>query len=528
MRQSARITATSHRLLLVAEVLALSLITAELCRSRAGEPAGDIRVGQRVVPRQRDPKLRDTVEGPEHLAEIDIYRVEEINGGSLRLMPSHGASGWADAAQVVPVDQAVEFFGDAMGKLPGNPYNYAIRAWVLLLQQQDPVQVHWDCDEAIRLDPKFAFARYVRGVAWANSSCIDKAIDDFNEAIRLAPWNPYSYRERGGLRGMKRDFDGAIADFSEVIRLDPQDAASFLDRAALWAFKNQIDKALADIDASIRLDPNRADAYVVRGSLLAQQGKSDQAVADFNQNIKLKPQEPSAYVSRGSVWHMKKEYDRAIADYNRAIHLDEKNAQAYFLRGVSYCSLRRYDAAIADLDRATQLDPAIAEVYAARGTAWAEKREFGRAIAEFTQIIYRFPTNRWQVWAHCRRGLVEAENQQYDLAVADLRQAVELGPDSSCALNGCAWFRATCPVAKYRDGAQALAAATKACELTGHKEPGLLDTLAAACAESGDFDSAIKWQVKAIELKTDAREKTEYGARLKLYREKKPFREVKP
>ncbi len=107
--------------------------------------------------------------------------------------------------------------------------------------------------------------------------------------------------------------------------------------------------------------------------------------------------------------------------------------------------------------------------------------------------------------------------RQYDNAVADLDQALKIEPNNPDALNGRAWFRATCPVAKYRDGAQAVAAATKACEVTGNKEPGLLDTLAAAYAESGDFVSAMKWEIKAIELETDAKEKAEYGERLKLY-----------
>ena len=51
----------------------------------------------------------------------------------------------------------------------------------------------------------------------------------------------------------------------------------------------------------------------------------------------------------------------------------------------------------------------------------------------------------------------------------------------------------------------------------------ILDTLAAAHAEAGDFDSAIKWQVKAIDFGTDANQKAEYRTRLKLYRDKKPF-----
>ena len=51
-----------------------------------------------------------------------------------------------------------------------------------------------------------------------------------------------------------------------------------------------------------------------------------------------------------------------------------------------------------------------------------------------------------------------------------------------------------------------------------------IDTLAAAYAEVGDFASALKWQTKALELETDAKNKEEYVARLKLYQEKKPYR----
>ena len=56
----------------------------------------------------------------------------------------------------------------------------------------------------------------------------------------------------------------------------------------------------------------------------------------------------------------------------------------------------------------------------------------------------------------------------------------------------------------------------------------MLDTLAAAHAETGDFDAAMKWQTKANPLFTKPGEKTEGEQRLRLYQDKKPYRETKP
>ena len=79
---------------------------------------------------------------------------------------------------------------------------------------------------------------------------------------------------------------------------------------------------------------------------------------------------------------------------------------------------------------------------------------------------------------------------------------------------------ATCPNPTYRDGKKAVEIAIEACELTRWKEAYCLETLAAAYAESGDFANAVKWQIKAIELEADPKEKEDYRARLKLFQER--------
>jgi serine/threonine-protein kinase len=112
----------------------------------------------------------------------------------------------------------------------------------------------------------------------------------------------------------------------------------------------------------------------------------------------------------------------------------------------------------------------------------------------------------------------------YKAALADHLAALELDPDDAATLNFLAWLRATCPKEEMRDGTLALRDATRACELTEYAAPGYLDTLAAAHAELGRFEDAIRWQEKAVKMVAPD-QRPEYEARLELYRAEKPYRD---
>jgi Tfp pilus assembly protein PilF len=115
-------------------------------------------------------------------------------------------------------------------------------------------------------------------------------------------------------------------------------------------------------------------------------------------------------------------------------------------------------------------------------------------------------------------------------AQASYRGALRENPDLWQAANNLAWSLATSPRPKLRDGTESLRWAAHAAELTGHANPGVLDTLAAAHAETGDFDAAIAVAEKAIELARAAGQSelvAQLEGRLKLYRIRWPFRHRK-
>jgi hypothetical protein len=76
-----------------------------------------------------------------------------------------------------------------------------------------------------------------------------------------------------------------------------------------------------------------------------------------------------------------------------------------------------------------------------------------------------------------------------------------------------------------RNGKEAIRMSLRACELSKWREQDHVQALAAAYAQAGDFEQAVKFQLQAINMKS------EYGPvskeareRLALYRDHKPWR----
>ncbi|MDZ7616677.1 MAG: tetratricopeptide repeat protein, partial [Patescibacteria group bacterium] len=173
-----------------------------------------------------------------------------------------------------------------------------------------------------------------------------------------------------------------------------------------------------------------------------------------------------------------------------------------------------------DADEREDGEPSL-ESYLKRAARWHEEREYDKAIADYDRAIALAPKRIYIYWD---RADAWYEKREYAKALADLDRAIEINPRYLEGYAGRAWVRAACPDAQFRDGAKAVQDATEVCKLSDWKTAASLDTLAVAYAEAGQFDEAVKWQKKAIELVAPDRLER-YRARLKLYEKKTPYRD---
>ena len=213
-----------------------------------------------------------------------------------------------------------------------------------------------------------------------------------------------------------------------------------------------------------------------------------------------------------------------------------------------YAESRKY------FDAAIRIEPSRWTAYYNRAEAFRMEKNWKAAINDLNETIRLQPAFFTATWD---RAIIYQDLGNYTAAVRDLKTLVKVTFQTgnpygmALALNWRAEMRATCPDPSFRDGKAAVADAKRACEISKWKYADYIDTLAAACAESGDFESAVRYEQQAIDLNRSGKDETiqktgdpggdklavemaklaqqslpAYFKRLDLYKQHRPYRKT--
>jgi tetratricopeptide (TPR) repeat protein len=213
----------------------------------------------------------------------------------------------------------------------------------------------------------------------------------------------------------------------------------------------------------------------------------------------------------------------AIDHYTAALDRSPEDERAISCRCWAYMAVADYDRALKDAEEAVRLSPDSPAWKNNRGEVFLKRKEYDRAVAEFTALLDQNPTYFFALY---NRSEAYVRTRQFARALADIEMAMKAEGKVPGLHMNLARVLATAPDDNLRDGKRAVEVAKKAVDMLRYRDGRFLDTLAAAYAEAGDFEKAVETQQKAIDdpefMKDDGD-----GARkrLKLYREKKPFRD---
>ena len=224
-----------------------------------------------------------------------------------------------------------------------------------------------------------------------------------------------------------------------------------------------------------------------QASVLRHQGHFEQAIARYREAVALSPDYAPAQAGLGFALQLRGEYAEALVHHERALALGLDTAESRTNLGTTLFAMGRSEDALGHLRHAVELDPGFAPAHTNLGTVLEARGEAPQAVDEY-------------------------------------RRALEINPAGIEPVNNLAWILATSPDASVRDGAEAVRSGQEAARLTEHRNPQVLDTLAAAYAEAGRFDEAVRTATEALQMLEGRPEAAAIAARRAEYAAGRPFR----
>lgn len=262
-------------------------------------------------------------------------------------------------------------------------------------------------------------------------------------------------------------------------------------------------------------------AHNRRGELMAERGESEEAAAEFEIAVKLDPNRWRALHNRGVSRALSGDFQAGVADVEKALELQPDYANAWYNLGEMRFELGLIEESIEAYDRALKLKPDDADAFNSRGHAHFRLGQIQAALNDYNAALKQRPEDPATL---VNRADALTLLGQFKEASADYRAAIRLDDQFGRAYVGAAWMMATCPEEQYRNGELAVQSAKKALELQGEVDYRMQDVLAAAQAETGDFQAAAATLEAAIETFPEDQADSA-RARLALYRSGRPYRE---
>jgi eukaryotic-like serine/threonine-protein kinase len=432
------------------------------------------------------------------------------------------ASGWSRHRDALQAEGGSPFADVAPSSEFSGHFNQVFEA----AEAGDAFAHRWHLDRSGNLtDADRGAAHFALGVCLLNGGHAADARLPLREAARLRPGDSQAHYSLGLATSLVSDHDGAIAAFREAIRLQPDFGIAhgrlghLLERRAPGLFSLRLTDVvvaarpwltlaaplfdtvsrsslvpraeLAAVRAVTSVFPGSALAATQYGILLDQTGRNAEAITAIESALTIDPGSAEAHSALGAALQNR---DRAAG--NTAAVVRELREEVRRRPGdlAPLVNLGEILLTTGDFDGAYTTFACAARLRSADGFV---HREFGMAL-------------------RLRHG--------FAAAVVEFSKSISLAPDDPMTRNERAWILATCEDRRIRNGRLAVEDARRASELTGWDDAEIIDTLAAALAETGNFPEAVKYQAKVVSLN----QRGEFKDRLSLYERKLPYHDAAP
>ena len=325
--------------------------------------------------------------------------------------------------------EALELLNQLLDKHPDLAVAHAERGNVRrVLQEMDDALE--DFDAALRLGTTDPIVRLNRALTLLDLKRVEEALNEFKAGLKDCPDSALGHFHCGRTYHALERHEEALAEYSTSIRLDPEFADVYFQRAIVLMNCDRFQEAIRDFSELIDRS-SQPVAYVYRGQARIHAGELELADEDFKEAIELAPGEAEGFrmlqlLTESQYHHRLEAYDDAIERAEEALKADEECLPALLQRAASRWYGNQFVEAVEDYTRALEISGPDASHLNARGQIYAELGEYDLALADLDQALTLLEEKQGELQAYVRngRGLTLIGLERFDEADASLEQSL--------------------------------------------------------------------------------------------------------
>ena len=351
------------------------------------------------------------------------------------------------------------------------------------------------------------------------------AVSIWEDTVTKAPHNPWAHLNVGVALSDLNRLKEAIEHDEQAIRLKPDFADAYSNLGFLLDLSGRAPEAIQQLERALSLDPDSAGAHNNYGRALVSLGRIDEAMGHYQQALRIRPEFAEAYYNLGYAFLAKGQYLEAVDNFEKSLRIKPGFAEAHNNLAGTLVSLGRLPEAMDEYQQAIRLKADYPEPHHNLGNVLVHLGRADEAIEHYKRAVQIKP-GLFDAQFRLMASLVQAG--RFREAIEHGREAVHMMPNHAQFHQLFAWLIAAHEPADGVDPKEAVQLAERACDLTGRRDSGCLDTLAVAYAADGRFDEAIATAKEAWRLAQAAGQDSwaeEIHVRIQLYRDHKPYRE---
>ena len=327
----------------------------------------------------------------------------------------------------------------------------------------------------------------------------------------------------GRLAEARGELMEAMVYYRAALVITPQAVAVRFRLASLLRQEGQHSEAIQELKHVIEQDSRHVSARIELSKAYLANQEATSAVDAAQAALALVPERVDVRFQLGVAQLAARQPELATAAFKQALEADPEHVDSLINLGAISAASGATSEAIAYLERAVELSPESADALMNLGGVLGSTGQFVRAATCFERVL---ASDSSSAPAHARLAQAQMAQGQTHQALRHFERALELNPDDRASMHRLAWIRATARDADLRDGRRALELAQKLAEASGRRDPRVLDALAAAYAELGEFPQAVAVGEEALRLVPPTHPlQSVIAARIEQYRQRVAFRE---